>query len=124
MKNILKMLIVALVVAVPAAAHEGHEAAVTLKAGRYTATVKALVCGACAPEVKKTVASFPGVRDVVVDKDKSVLSFSVKKGKSINVAKLQAALKAASDKMGMGADYSLNDIEPAAKPAASQPGPK
>lgn len=82
-----------------------------LKAGSYTATVAGMVCGACPPQVEKTLKTFPGIEGVAVSQEKSAVSFTVKKGALVKEAKLQAALKAASSKMGMGADYSLSDIK-------------
>jgi len=83
----------------------------TLKEGRYSAQVKAIVCGACAPKILETVRAFPGVEDASVDKDKSQLTFAVKHGAKVSLGKLQAKLKAASDDMGMGADYTLHDVK-------------
>ncbi len=82
-----------------------------LKAGSYSAKVAALVCPACPPEVEKTLKTFPGIERITVSQEKSTASFKIKKGSSVNEAKLQAALKAASDKEGMGADYSLSDLK-------------
>lgn len=125
----MKTLLVAILVAGlagSASAHDGdhHDAAGQqapashgkilrfLGAGTYTATVKALVCEACGPKVVETLSSVPGIADVSVDQAKSQLTFAVKKGSKINVASLQKKLKAVSDQMGMGADYSLRDIRP------------
>lgn len=106
-------------------AHEGKEqearqgqgksdaAPATLAPGKYTAKAKALVCGACVKKITETTAAFPGVRDVSADQKSSTLRFTVAPGAQVDVAKLQAALKAASDDMGMGADYSLGDIRKA-----------
>ncbi len=82
-----------------------------LKAGSYSAKVAALVCAACPPEVEKALKTFPGIERIAVSQEKSTVSFKIKKGASVNEAKLQAALKAASDKEGMGADYSLRDLK-------------
>lgn len=112
----MKTVIAGLLMAAMAATHgfastaAGKGAKEVLKAGSYTATVAALVCGACPPEVEKTLKTFPGIEGVSVSQEKSTANFKIKKGASVKVSKLQAALKAASDKMGMGADYSLRDI--------------
>lgn len=100
----------------------------TLKAGTYTAHVTALVCDGCAENIQGVLKSFKGVDGVAIDQAKSTLRFSVKKGRRLSVARLQKALKASSDEMGMGADYTLKDIElvadaaaaPAPAPAAAQ----
>lgn len=84
-----------------------------LKTGRYQAKVSSLACSACADEVEKTLKAFKGVDGVSVDDKAASVLFSVKKGSSVSVAKLQKALKDASDKMGMDADYRLKDISPA-----------
>ncbi|MDE2039855.1 MAG: cation transporter [Elusimicrobia bacterium] len=81
-----------------------------LVSGAYSAKAKALICGACAKKIKETAGAFPGVKNVSVDAKSSTLRFDVAPGQKVEVAKLQAALKAASDDMGMGADYSLSDI--------------
>lgn len=97
-------------------AHEGHEhseAPATLTTGRYTAKVKALVCGACAKKITATARAFPGLQNVSVDAKSSTLRFAVEPDARVDIAKLQAAMKAASDEMGMGADYSLSDIRKA-----------
>lgn len=78
--------------------------------GRYSATVKGLVCGACPPEVEKTLDAFPGIEGASASQEKSTVTFRVKKKASVRTAKLQAVLKAASSRMGMGADYSLRGL--------------
>ncbi len=82
-----------------------------LAAGTYTAKVKAMTCGGCPPLVKKTMEGQKGIESATVDRQTSTVQFTVKKDSTIKVADLQTALKAASDKMGMGADYTLSDIK-------------
>ena len=82
-----------------------------LKAGSYTAKVVALPCDACAPEVKKTLSGIEGVGSVSVDTKTRTVTFTIEKGANVTEAALQKALKAASDKMGMGADYTLHEIK-------------
>ena len=116
----MKTMTTALVLAALAATHgfaaaaAGKGAKAVLKEGSYSATVAALICEECPAEVEKTLKAFPGIEGVSVSREKSTVSFKVKKGASVKAAKLQAALKAASDKMGMGADYSLRDLKRAA----------
>lgn len=81
-----------------------------LKAGTYTAIVSSLVCGACAPQVEKTLKEYPGIAAATVDQEKSTVKFTVKQGASVKVANLQAELESASAEMGMGADYTLKSI--------------
>ncbi len=102
-----------------AAAPKAKAKPTTLKQGHYSAQVKAIICGACAPKILETVRGFPGIEDVSVDQDKSQLAFTVKAGAKVSLSKLQVKLKAASDEMGMGADYTLRDVKKQAeKPKA------
>jgi len=82
-----------------------------LNTGKYTAKVKAITCGGCGPLIKKTMLAMKEIESVVVDSDKKVVEFVVKKDSSIKLSDLQKALKAASDTMGMGADYTLSDLK-------------
>ncbi len=107
----------ALVMAVLAATR-GFAAAPTIKAakgvlkqGAYSATVAALVCESCPAEVEKALKAFPGLEDVSISREKSAVRFTVKKGTPVKTEKLQSALRAASERMGMGADYSLRDLK-------------
>lgn len=69
------------------------------------------LCAAAAWALEgKTTAGFPGLKNVSVDAKSRTLKFSVNPGAKVDMAKMQASLKAASDEMGMGADYSLSDI--------------
>lgn len=121
MRNILIMALAVAMMPLQATtvrAHEGHgqeeaPAPATLSTGRYTAKVKALVCGACAKKIAQTARAFPGLQNVSVDEKSSALRFAVEPDVQVDVAKLQAAMKAASDEMGMGADYTLSDIRKA-----------
>jgi len=122
MKKLIAILLFAAMVmplrAEKALAHEGHEhggakAPAMLATGRYTAKIKALVCGACAKKIAETARAFPGIQSVSVDGKTSMLRFAVAPDAQVDVAKLQAAMKAASDEMGMGADYTLSDIRKA-----------
>lgn len=112
-KTAIGLLVAGLAVAQGFAANTASKSSKTiLKAGSYSAQIKGLTCSACAPAVEKTMKAFPGLEGVSVSQEKSAARFSVKTGATVNVAKLQAALKSASDEMGMGADYSLRDIKP------------
>src|ERR1017187_9933326 len=81
-----------------------------LEAGTYTAKVAAIPCEACPPVIEKTFKAQPGIDQVSVDQKTSSLTFTVKPGAQVQLPDLQSALKAASDQMGMGADYQLHDI--------------
>lgn len=94
----------------PAKAESSAQARV-LKAGRYSATVTAMVCGMCAGNVERTLKAFHGVEGVKVAKGSTKVEFSVKRGAKVDLARLQQKLKAASDDMGMGADYTLKDVK-------------
>lgn len=88
-----------------------------LKPGEYAATAKALVCEACAGEIEKVLKGFPGVEAVTVAQEDGKVRFRIKKRAAVKLDEVQARLKAESDKMGMGADYTLRDVkrEPARK---------
>ncbi len=103
---------VSLILAAAPAWAAAKKAPKTLKEGKYQAQVTALACEACAAEVETTLKSFDGVEGVSVDQKASSVAFAIKKGAKVSVAKLQKSLKTASDKMGMGADYTLKDISP------------
>ena len=124
MKKILLCAAVFAAVAAPAAAAKKAKAADTLTPGRYTAKVKMLACEACGPEVEKTLNGIKGVEGAKVDSKASTVQFGVKD--TLKVAELQKTLKAASEQMGMGADYSLSKIESLQKaaPKAEKPAPK
>jgi len=85
----------------------------TLNPGTYTAKVKAIVCGGCGPLIEKTLQGMKEIEKAKVDQAKATLQFSVKNGATIKTSDLQKALKAAADKMGMGADYTLSDLKAA-----------
>lgn len=113
MKKVMTALVLAALAATQGFAANAHGKGTKgiLKEGSYSAQVTGLLCSACPPEVEKALKSFPGVEGVTVSQEKSTVTFKVKKGAALKAAKLQAALKAASDKMGMGADYSLRDLK-------------
>ncbi len=81
-----------------------------LAAGTYSAKIKALTCGGCGPLVKKTLEGMKEIESATVDSKASTVQFVVKKDATVKVADVQAALKDAAAKMGMGADYTLSDI--------------
>lgn len=83
----------------------------TLKAGKYTANATALACAACVDEIEKTLKGFKELDEVAVKQETSGVAFTVKPGAKVKLSKLQKALKAASDNMGMGADYTLKDLK-------------
>jgi len=87
----------------------------TLVAGEYTAQVKAIVCSGCGPFLEKTMKGFSGIESARANSEKLTVQFKVKKGATIKLADLQKTLQQSSDRMGMGADYSLSDIKPVKK---------
>jgi len=95
--------------AIPVSAQAQEE----LKPGAYTAKVKAIVCGGCGPLIQKTMQGMKEIESASVDQEKKTVQFAVKKDTTLKVADLQAALKAAADRMGMGADYTLSELKPA-----------
>ncbi|MDE2291796.1 MAG: hypothetical protein KGL53_06910 [Elusimicrobia bacterium] len=113
-KSLAVVLVAGLAGAAGAAAAVKAKQPRTLGPGAYTASIKALICSACGPKVMETMRGVRGVSGVSVDQRKSLLKFTVRKGAKLDVAGLQKRLKAASDAMGMGADYSLREITRAA----------
>ena len=95
--------------AIPPASGQSQD---VLSAGAYTAKVKAIVCGGCGPLIKQTLEKMTQIDAVSVDSEKLSVNFTVKKDSSIKLSEIQKALKAAADKMGMGADYTLSDLKP------------
>jgi hypothetical protein len=82
-----------------------------LLTGKYTAQVTAIPCEGCPPVIEQTMLAQPGIATAKADQKTSTLTFTIKPDAQVNVSDLQKALKAASDQMGMGADYSLKDIK-------------
>jgi hypothetical protein len=82
-----------------------------LKAGTYRAHVAAIPCEGCPPVIEQTMLAQPGIGAAKADMKTSSLTFTVKADSKVSVADLQKALKTASDQMGMGADYSLKNIQ-------------
>lgn len=102
--------LLAMLAAIPAAAQKGPE---VLKAGEYTAKVKAITCGGCGPLIKQTMEKMKEISSVNVDSTSKTVQFAVKKDATIKLADLQKALNGAAKGMGMGADYTLLDLKPA-----------
>jgi copper chaperone CopZ len=82
-----------------------------LTAGTYTAKVKAIVCSGCGPLIKQALEKMKEIDSVSVDSQKKTVQFAVKKNSTVKLSDLQKALKAAADRMGMGADYTLLDLK-------------
>lgn len=90
---------------------QGHGSDPVLPTGDYSARVKSMTCGGCAPLVEKTLRSLKPMGPVHVDTKEGRVHFSVKPGQSIKWSILQAELKKAADQMGMGADYTLTEFQ-------------
>ncbi len=103
-------ILLAMVTAIPIAAQKSPD---VLKAGEYTAKVKAITCGGCGPLIKKTMEGMKEIGPVTVDSTNKTVQFAVKKDATIKLADLQKALDGAAKNMGMGADYTLLDLKPA-----------
>ena len=106
---VMAFILVATITVAPIAAQKAPE---VLKTGEYTAKVKAITCGGCGPLIKKTMEGMKEIDSVSVDSKNKTVQFAVKEGATINYADLQKALDAAAEKMGMGADYTLLDLQP------------
>ncbi len=102
--------LLAMIAAIPAAAQKAPD---VLKAGEYTAKVKAIACGGCGPLIKQTMEGMKAISSVNVDSTSKTVQFTVKKDATIKMADLQKALDTAAKNMGMGADYTLLDLRPA-----------
>ena len=111
--RILRMAVVglALLAAIATTAAVARAADDVLNAGTYTAKIKALTCKGCGPLVKKTMEGLKAIESASVDQQTSSLQFTVKKDNTIKLSEIQTALKAAADKMGMGADYTLSEVK-------------
>lgn len=100
-------------VALPAASQNSASSKQSLlSSGYYTANLAPLVCGGCKSLIEKTMLGVPGIGAANVDADKAIVLFTVMKGKSVSILDLENALNEAASRMGMGADYSLRNIEP------------
>ena len=102
----------------------GHADDPVLPEGRYSAKAKSLVCGGCAETIEKALGGVPGIGTVAVDAKTGVVGFTVNKGASVPWSDLQTVLKAASDQMGMGADYRLSDFQIALSTTNASTGKK
>lgn len=81
--------------------------------GTYTANVKAMTCGGCGEFIEKTLRAQPGIESANANNREKTVTFKVKNGTQVKMSDLQKALKASSDEMGMGADYTLKDLKKA-----------
>jgi hypothetical protein len=102
-------LVLAVMIGAPLACGQSQD---VLRSGTYAAKVKAIVCDGCGPLIQKTLQGMKEIEAVKVDQDKKTVQFTVKKDATVKVSDLQKALKAAADRMGMGADYTLSDLHP------------
>jgi len=89
----------------------GHGDDPVLPGGGYSAKAKSLACGGCAETIEKAMRGIPGIERASVDKKTGTVDFAVRGGASVRWSDLQKTLKAASDRMGMGADYTLTDFK-------------
>lgn len=97
----------------------GHGADTVLPGGNYSAKAKSLVCGGCAETIEKAMRDVPGIATASVDPKTGGVDFTVKNGASVRWSDLQKSLEAASDRMGMGADYTLSDFKIASAQTAA-----
>lgn len=91
--------------------HGEHGADPDLPGGHYSAKAKALVCGGCAGLIEKTLQGMPALQSASVEPESGRVDFVVKEGKTVKWSALQKSLRAASDQMGMGADYNLSEFQ-------------
>ncbi len=105
-------------IAVPFLAANAPKAAIadaTLKGGAYTAKVNAMVCEGCADFITQALKTNRNVENIAVDPKTKTVAFTIKPNAQVKVSALQAALKAKADEMGMGANYSLSELQPVKK---------
>ncbi|MBL0059453.1 MAG: hypothetical protein IPP35_10165 [Elusimicrobia bacterium] len=81
-----------------------------LSPGRYSATIKAFVCGGCAEWVESHLQSQKSLENVKAVQETKALSFTVKKGAKVKRSDVQKVLDAAAKEMGMGADYEMTAL--------------
>ncbi len=112
-KNVIVIAVAAMALLAIAVAPIAAQTPDVLKAGEYTAKVKALVCAGCGPLIVKTMKAMKEIDTVSVDQAKKTVQFTVKKDAALKTADLQKALKGAADQMGMGADYTLSELKAA-----------
>ena len=94
-----------------AAPKHGHGDDPVLPSGQYSAKAKSLVCGGCGSMMEKTLRGLPGIETAEGEPKTGRVDFTVKKGEKVKWSELQKALKESSDKMGMGADFTLSDFK-------------
>jgi copper chaperone CopZ len=93
-----------------------HLADQVLGSGHYTAKVGAIVCGGCKGLIEKTLRQVPGIGAAQVDDKAGTVRFTVLGGMEARLSKVQNALRASAERMGMGADYELNDVQRLSSP--------
>ncbi|OGR85096.1 MAG: hypothetical protein A2901_02355 [Elusimicrobia bacterium RIFCSPLOWO2_01_FULL_54_10] len=82
-----------------------------LAPGAYSAQVKGIVCGGCGQLIQQTLEKFNGIEKVAVNQDEKTVNFQVRKGSKLKLSEIQKALQASAGKMGMGADYTLQNLK-------------
>ncbi len=112
-KRLLSVVIVccALLAAIGSGSVVAGPADQVLGTGSYTANVKAIVCRGCGSLIKRTLEGMKEIESASVDQDAKTVEFAVKKDNTVKLSDIQAALKAAAEKMGMGADYTLSNVK-------------
>lgn len=81
-----------------------------LAGGHYSATVKGLTCASCAPKFEVAMKEVPGIAGALVNPQNGQILFVVKAGAKVEVSALQKKLVDLGSKMGMGLNYSLQEI--------------
>jgi hypothetical protein len=110
LRNVLVAMAATLVLLAVLSAASGQSQDV-LKPGAYTAKVKAITCSGCGPLIVKTMQGMKEIESVSVDSAKKTVQFAVKRDSTLKISELEKALKAAAERMGMGADYTLLDLK-------------
>lgn len=113
MKRHILLSTVFLLPALVMAAPKADKTASTLASGTYTANVKSIPCEGCISLIEETLKSNPALEKIQVNAEKKTLTFQVKKNVVAKMPDIQKELNAAAEQMGMGADFTLENIRAA-----------
>jgi len=83
---------------------------VELPPGRYTMSVKGLLCAVCARAVAAEWKKLPEVEDASVSRESGKAELTVRIDRTLKVASLVKALKRAETTANLGASYQMSGI--------------
>ena len=102
--------LLALLAAAPLAAAPAAREFTELPPGRYTMTVKGLLCEVCARAVASEFAKLPEVEAATVDRDKARGEITVRLDRTLKTAALTKALRRAEKVANLGGRYETSGI--------------